>query len=260
MPIIREIKDKNYTRMTNYHFKDRRLSLKAKGLLSLMLSLPENWEFSISGLSKLSLDGSDGVRSAIQELERCGYVSRRRFRNAKGQFTVTEYSVLEKPMTEKPTQVFPTEETATQSNTNQFITKESNTNLSNPIVSSGMGKDVMLEQQKQLLRQSMDYDALICDHPENQAEIDSFVELMAETLCGPGETLWIAGEERTKEQLKKRFLGLTKDHIEYVQECLRKNTTPIQNIRRYVLAALYNAPATMETYYANRVAHDLAVS
>lgn len=95
---IRVQKTHNYTVMSNYHLQDRRLSYKAKGLLSFMLSVSDNWEYTIKGLATMAKDGVDSVATALKELEGCGYVDRRRNRNEKGQVTDTEYIVYEKPI------------------------------------------------------------------------------------------------------------------------------------------------------------------
>lgn len=95
--VIRIEKTKNFTVMSNHHFKDRNLSLRAKGLLSLMLSLPDDWSYNMKGLATLSKDGVDSVRSALHELERNGYMERRRLRSEKGRFTDTEYLIREVP-------------------------------------------------------------------------------------------------------------------------------------------------------------------
>lgn len=88
--------------MSNYHFKERKLSLKAKGLLSLMLSLPDDWNYSISGLVTLSKDGKDSVMSALAELEKFGYLQRERVTNSKGQFAGVEYNIYEQPQAGNP--------------------------------------------------------------------------------------------------------------------------------------------------------------
>ena len=102
MAVMRIHKTKNYTVMSNYHFKEKGLSLKAKGLLSLMLSLPEDWNYSVSGLVKLSKDGKDSVMSALAELEKYGYLHREKLTNDKGQFSGIEYNIYEEPQEEFP--------------------------------------------------------------------------------------------------------------------------------------------------------------
>lgn len=104
MSVVRVNKTKNFTVMSNAHFKEKRMSLKAKGLLSLMLSLPDNWDYSIAGLVKLSKDGKDSVMSALAELEEFGYLTRSRTTDSKGRFSGVEYQIFEEPqpLAEKP--------------------------------------------------------------------------------------------------------------------------------------------------------------
>ena len=87
----------DYTVMANHHLRNRKLSLKAKGLQSLMLSLPEEWDYSLKGLAAICKDGVDSISSTLRELEEAGYVSRKRRRNAKGQLTDTEYIIYQIP-------------------------------------------------------------------------------------------------------------------------------------------------------------------
>ncbi len=96
--VFRVERNKNFTVMANYHLKDKRLSLKAKGLLSVMLSLPDDWNYNMKGLARLSRDGLDSVRSTVNELERYGYVTRHRIRTETGQLADTEYLVRERPL------------------------------------------------------------------------------------------------------------------------------------------------------------------
>lgn len=95
--IFRIEKKDNYTVMANIHLKERRLSLKAKGLLSLILSLPPDWDYTITGLSVLSKDGVDAVREGVNELEKYGYVTRRQLRDERGRMAKNEYIVYENP-------------------------------------------------------------------------------------------------------------------------------------------------------------------
>ena len=106
MSVFRISKTKNFTVMSNYHFKEKDMSLKAKGLLSLMLSLPDTWDYSITGLVKLSKDGKDSVMTALAELEKFGYLTRTQLVNDKGQFSGVEYNIFEEPQKESAVSVF----------------------------------------------------------------------------------------------------------------------------------------------------------
>lgn len=109
MTVFRINKNANYTVMSNQHFKEKKMSLKAKGLLSLMLSLPDTWDYSITGLAALSKDGKDSVMSALAELEKFGYLTRRRLTNDKGQFAGVEYNIYEEPQPQNPIAEIPNE-------------------------------------------------------------------------------------------------------------------------------------------------------
>lgn len=142
MSVIRIHKTKNFTVMSNYHFKEKKMSLKAKGLLSLMLSLPDDWDYNVSGLVRLSKDGKDSVMSALQELEKFGYLSRKQLYNDKGQFNGVEYNIYEepqqgntiagKPTSENPISLNQNAEKPLQLNTNQLNNKNyKDINISN---------------------------------------------------------------------------------------------------------------------------------
>ena len=98
MAVFRIEKTRDYTVMSNYHLRDMSLSLKAKGLLSLMLSLPENWDYTMKGLAHICKDGIDSISGGIRELEVHGYLIRARVRGANGQLGSIEYTILEQSM------------------------------------------------------------------------------------------------------------------------------------------------------------------
>ena len=97
MPVIRTEKTENFTIMANHHLRDMQLSLKARGLLSLMLSLPDDWDYSARGLACLCQDGVSSICSALKELEQAGYVVRSQRRNSRGTIVNTEYVIYEMP-------------------------------------------------------------------------------------------------------------------------------------------------------------------
>ena len=144
MAVMRVHKNGNYTIMSNFHFKEKEMSLKAKGLLSLMLSLPEDWDYSINGLATLSKDGRDSVMSALQELEKFGYLTRTRIVNEKGHFKGYDYDIFEEPQfqpksenpyTEKPNTGEPITENPQQLNTKELNTLK-NKELNNKLINN----------------------------------------------------------------------------------------------------------------------------
>lgn len=98
LAVFRVEKTRDYTVMANHHLRNKALSLKAKGLLSLMLSLPEDWDYTTKGLACICKDGVDSICSTVKELEQAGYVKRRRLRDAQGRLSEVEYTILEKPV------------------------------------------------------------------------------------------------------------------------------------------------------------------
>ena len=113
MAVFRIEKTRDYTVMSNHHLRDMSLSLKAKGLLSLMLSLPENWDYTMKGLARICKDGIDSISGGIRELEAHGYLIRERVRNENGQLGSIEYTILEQPKQPAPIQGKPIRENPT---------------------------------------------------------------------------------------------------------------------------------------------------
>lgn len=134
MSVFRINKTANYTVMSNHHFKEKKMSLKAKGLLSLMLSLPDDWDYSISGLATLSKDGKDSIMSALAELEKFGYLTRTRLTNEKGQFAGVEYNIFEIPQPKNPNSEKPNEENENSENSDAENPRQLNTNSTNHLL------------------------------------------------------------------------------------------------------------------------------
>lgn len=272
MAVFRVEKTRDYTVMANHHLRNKELSLKAKGLLSLMLSLPDDWDYTLKGLARICRDGVDSIAAAVNELEEAGYIVRKRVRDDKGRVGCMEYTILERPKEDiPPKRDFPVQEKPEQEKRPQLSTKESNiqqssTEESNPILSNHteaadpMGTDEMLkrEQYRELLKENIEYDILTENHCLDRERIDEMLELMTDTVCTNRKTLRIAGDDYPAEVVKSRLLKLNSMHIEYVLECMAKNTTEVRNIKKYLLAALYNAPATIDSYYTSLVSHDMA--
>ena len=290
MAVFRIEKTRDYTVMSNHHLRDKSLSLKAKGLLSLMLSLPEEWDYTTKGLARICKDGVDSICAGVRELEEHRYVIRQRVRNPNGQLGAIEYTILEQPrqsepgkperenpVLDNPEQACPVLEEPEQGNPAQLNTNRSSkekskkdlssTEGSNPVLSSpkaprgsdGMGRDWMQEREsyRELILENIEYDYLIQNRQLDRDRLDELVELMVDTVCSRRETIRIAGDDYPAEVVKSRFLKLDSSHIEYVLDRMRENTTYVRNIKKYLLAALYNAPATIGSYYTSLVSHDL---
>ena len=100
MAVFRIKKTRNHTFVSSFHLRDKRLSLKARGLLSEMLSMPDEWDYTLKGLTDINKEGIDAICEGVRELERTGYILREWVRNEKGQIKGTEYAVYEHPQTD----------------------------------------------------------------------------------------------------------------------------------------------------------------
>lgn len=273
MAVFRVEKNKNYTVMSNHHLRNKELSLKAKGLLSQMLSLPPEWDFTLSGLSFLNADGKDSIREGIKELELAGYVTRSRTRGKRGRYSSNEYVIREEPSppsSEKPTMENPALEKPTLENPTQLNKEALNTDSLNtdkikyPAHSSSdmerKEADRMREEReayRSLIRENIEYDCLCADRKLDQDDLDEIVEIMLDAVCSRKHFLRVSGEDIPAEVVKSRLLHLDGGHIRFVLDCMKENTTKVRNIKQYLLTALYNAPVTISNYYGALVNHDL---
>lgn len=279
MAIIRIKKTKDYTVMSNHHLRNKELSLKAKGLLSVILSLPDDWDYTVKGLAYICKEGTDSIRGALKELEHEGYIERSRVRNEKGQLTTAEYIIREQPennsissekepIQDEPVLPAPISENPVQANTAQLNTNISNTKKLNtdesntyPIQSreqqtERIGMDKM-SAYKQLVKKNIEYDILKVKLKNNNSMLDEIIDIITETVCTSKEYLTVASDTYPAEIVKSKLLKLNSEHIEYVIDCMKANTSDIRNIKKYLLAALFNAPSTMDTYYTSKVNHDM---
>ena len=285
MAVFRIEKTRDYTVMSNHHLRNTDLSLKAKGLLSLMLSLPEDWDYTMKGLAHICKDGIDSISAGIRELEAHGYLIRERIRNKNGQLGSIEYTILEQPkqpepiqgtpILENPVQVNPTLDAPMQGEPAQLntkgssnqkskkdlsITEPSNPIRSNPPAPEGRnGTDGMEAREiyREIVYGNIEYDILREDNMVNRDQLDEIAELIVDTVCSARKTIRIAGDDYPAEVVKSRFLKLDSSHVQYVIDCMKNNTTYVRNIKKYLLAALYNAPSTINSYYSSLVQHDL---
>ena len=282
MAVYRVNKNRGYTVMANYHLKDKTLSLKAVGLLSKMLSFNDGWQFSTKGLSAICKEGPDAVLAALRELEVHGYLIRHRQRDAKGRMSNTVFEIYEQPQPvsphrenpdvdnpdmENPHLENPHGENPAQLNTNPQKTKKSKTDISRTHQSiypeepetagcqDGIDRMDMAEAYRGIIKENIEYDFLVPRY--GQERMDETVELMLETVLSRRPYIRIAGDDFPREVVRSRFLKINSGHLEYVFDCIDKNVTKVNNIKAYLLAALYNAPATMDSYYRAEVNHDL---
>lgn len=278
MAVFRVERTSDYTVMSNYHLRDKRLSLKAKGLLSQMLSLPEDWDYTLAGLCYINRESKDAIRTAIRELEQAGYIRRRQTTDRGGKFAGNEYTIYERPQeplpgepsSEKPSSGNPTtgkplSEKPTQRNIEKQKTDRQSTDSipfraaepPEPKRTETSLADRM-EDYRELIRDNIQYPLLAAQNPDDADLIDEIVELMTETVCARRRTTRVCGSDFPAEVVKSRLLKLDAEHIRFVLKCLHENTAKVKNIKQYLLATLYNAPVTINSYYSALVGHDLA--
>lgn len=282
MAVFRIERTRDYTVMSNHHLRNANLSLKAKGLLSMMLSLPEDWNYTTRGLAKICKEGVDAIGAALRELEAAGYIVRHKLRDRQGRISDTEYVIYEQPQLRKPDTDSPdtenpymdkpdTEKPAElnieKSNTEKSITYGSGTD-SIPFRETAAarpperkGRDAMsvteIENYRELILENIEYDCLKQRYPLYLDDLNEIVELLVETVCARRKTTRISGADFPHEIVRSRFLKLDSSHIEFVMDCLQKNTTQVRNMKQYLLAVLFNAPTTMNNHFTSLVNHDM---
>ena len=292
MAVFRVERNKGYTVMSNHHLRNKELTLKAKGLLSQMLSLPEDWDYTLAGLSRINREKIDAIREAVRELERAGYIQRSRERDEKGRLRGADYIIyekppnldlptlenptLEKPMQEKPTLENPMQLNKDISKTDLPKKETSNTDLSNthsiPILSpdpsplEGAAEPPERKRKEvndaykiyeEIIKDNIEYDHLVTYGRVEKERLDEIVSLILETVCTRRKTIRIAGDDYPAELVKAKFMKLDSSHIEFVFDCMKENTTKIRNIKQYLKAVLFNAPNTIDSYYTALVNHDM---
>ena len=284
--VFRVFKTEKFSVISNYHLFDKRLTHKATNLLTTMLALSPVWDYTLKGLASLKKDGIDGVRSGIRELEKLGYLTRRQLRNEKGQLAHNEYLVyetpelnpnfakseencqelpsLENPITDKkinsPSLENPSTENPTQLNTkllntkyiNQSYQDNNNININNTYRCDEMDSIDKIDRKeiKAELKKQLSYENLISRNEADEKQINSIINILADVMSSRSQSIRIGGENKPLEEVIQRFKQLMDKHIAYVLECLNKNANKPRNIRAYLLTSLFNAPSTMDCYYA----------
>ncbi len=241
MAVFRVEKNSGYTVMSNHHLRNRALSLKAKGLLSQMLSLPEDWDYTLQGLARINRESIDAIRQAIRELEQAGYIQRSRERDEKGRLRGADYVIfelpqpvpasvsptLENPTLENPTQENPTLENPMQLNKDKLITekqkKEGLNTDSIPIHSpnplpldedeaaappperTGSRKETAYQIYRDLILENIEYDTLTQNPRIDREQLDEIVDILLETVCTSRKSIRVAGDDYPAELVKAKF-------------------------------------------------------
>ena len=259
MAVFRVEKTDNYTVMSNYHLRDKSISLKAKGLLSQMLSLPPEWDYTLQGLAYINKEGINSVREGVKELEKAGYIKRRRVRGDKGLFAGNEYVIRELPESEKPsyenrtldnrTLENPTYDNETQIKKEREKKEKENIDCINHRIISYQPENDTSEVSKTLpvadsirsdrqsyedtLKRNIEYDFFIA-HDKRRDLVKEILQIMVDAGCSRNPYIRIGRDEKPTYVVRDRFLKLDSSHIEYVLDCLEKNQQEVRNVKQYI--------------------------
>ncbi len=368
MQKVKAERNGNFTVINNYHLHDKNISTCAKTLMTLLLSLPEDWVLSVKGVSNILNESEYAVRKMMRELESCGYLKKEQHKGVDGKYTKMEYTVYELPyqgITEPEKQCVPDGEPSGETDIHTVpdmmgpasagdgpekpfegheraqlaeipgcgplveIPQADNPHMGEPLVEmpraavltlqntdnnkinnnnpinpdpvcpdGSTGKELtdrlhalsqckpdkysfrqvpppgsdrqrsnkppaMMQREayrryRELLLGNIGYDSLRISAPHDIDTVDGLVDIMLEILCGTKPYIRISGTDYPQEFVKARFLKLRCGHMLYILDCLRENTSDVRNVKQYLLAVLFNAPATMDSFYALKVGHDLA--
>ena len=245
MSVFKVERTHDYTVMSNHHLKNRALSLKAKGLLSLVLSLPDDWDYTLQGLAHISLEKVVAIRKAIIELENEGYITRTRERDEQGRLRGTEYIIgeqpisekpaLEKPMLEnpildKPTQAKPTLENPTQ--LNKKIYNKNKSSMYEEIPQSNQSKEETKTELTEILQ---------------NCELKSFESKSAQMLESAVRVLYykqsikLSGAVLPQTEIRNLLRKVNRDTLIDAVEVLRHNENEVQNPQGYLYSVILNA-------------------
>ena len=253
MSVFRVERTHDYTVMSNHHLKNRALSLKAKGLLSLMLSLPDDWDYTLQGLAHISLEKVDAIRKAITELENEGYITRTRERDEQGRLRGTEYIIREQPISEKPTLEKPTLEKPTLENpilgkptldkpTQAKPTLENPTQLNKKIYNKN--KSSMYEEipQSNQSKEETELTEIL-----QNCELKSFESKTAQMLESAVRVLYykqsikLSGAVLPQTEIRNLLRKVNRDTLIDAVEVLRHNENEVQNPQGYLYSVILNA-------------------
>ena len=224
--------------------------------------------FKIKAVKNALHCGNSKACRLLQELEDFGLIERRkrgqgnpviiyvkdfsRFPNWENKNSQNENSRISKP----GKQEFPKSES---NNTKNNKTEKSNTKT-NPILSEAdEDKDVEARKiYREILSENLETEILMERHPYEKETIEAILDLMLDVICSKRKYIRIAGDDKPTQVVKSQFLKLDSMHVEYVLDCMKNNAADVRNIKQYMLATIYNAPITINSFYQQKVNHDMA--
>ena len=285
MAILKNKTQGNYTIVSNCILKNQSLSLKDRGLIITLLSLPDNWAFTINGLSKIIPDGKDSIKNSLKHLEELGYVSKTQNRGEFGKYgnivievhetpilpivenPLTEKPSTENPLTEKPLTGKPVPENLSQYNNNKYNTNKSIIHQSIHPSINNQNVDGLVDMDesenyiylKNLIKKNIEYDILSDQFKDltDKDILDQIVDLITEICSFAKKDILINGNHIPSALVKTKFLKLDSSNIQYVMEELKKGTSKIKNPHSYLISMLYNAQNTQNVHYQSAVNSDM---
>lgn len=229
-------KTQGFTIIASNIFRDENLSIRDRGLLCTLLSLPDNWEFSIIGLTKILPDGKDTIRASLQKLEKLGYLKRVQAKDSAGKFTGYDYQLSETPLSEKPSSENPTTGKPTTENPTQYNIKESNINKSN--MNHSFCEDLLKEQ--------------ICYEMIEGNEIAKDIfKIIVDVYTSQKSSFIIQNRKVAAKELRSKIDNLDYNDILRIAEAIESTDKKIKNIKAYVISCLYNEEYISNIYWAN---------
>lgn len=287
MPIYRCQKTRQFFTYTIMAARDPRISFKAKGVLSLMLSYPDTWRFSVQHIAGISKEGQGAIRAALRELEKYGYLKAIEKRDNYGRIAGIEYEVYDIPQIIPPELVnlLPNGEPCEDAPIERLSEKGARSNkckkvktpkvenphtdkseTENPHMENGANSKTYLMNNVQYINPSISelkaevMDAIDYEILKEECEpslLANVVSVMANTLHSTKPYIRVGGEDYPTAEVQSQLRVLRADHIRYVLDSIDAAASPISNIRSYLLTSLYNAASTMEIYYRTKAKHDL---
>lgn len=248
MSVFRIERTGDYTVMSNHHLKNRALSLKAKGLLSLILSLPDDWDYTLRGLAYISLESVDSVRKAVTELENEGYITRTRTRDEQGRLRGTEYIIREQPVSEEPISEKPASEKPILENPTLDKPAQAKPTLENPtqlnINIYNKNKSSVYEEinQSNQSKETAELTEIL-----QKCELEDFEKKTAQMLEDAVRVLYykqsikLSGAVLPQTEIRRLLRRVDRDTLIDAVEVLRYNEGTVQNPQGYLYSVILNA-------------------
>lgn len=240
--VAKDIYDEGFTQLDNRIVRDKSLPLRAVAVFARMSRLPEQWKFSIKGLTAVCTSGRTAIQTALQKLEQAGYLFREQLRDAKGKICGIAYRLFTQ-----------TKQKATQKTKNLLQQVQERITQCNPFLPKQQAVVKVFSKEK--VMEQLEYSYLIQQYPCRKYEIIELVNLTVEMLNAKRQTTRIAGSNLPHTLVQERFQQLNPDHILSVLEGLSENTSPVRNTKQYLLACLFNSVSTLNNGLSMEVAH-----